>query len=101
MERERNALLRSNLLKTELNSQQARILSAQILALENRHHEMSQTLEHAQNKLDQVRHEREDLLQQRAKIEQDRRSFEDKTDTQGNQQLDDLERRIAEASKGI
>src|SRR5713226_3407136 len=101
LERERNDLLRSNLLKTEINSQQARILSAQILALENRHQEMSQTLEQEQIKLDQVRREREDLTQQRAKIEQDRRSFEEKTVTQGNQELFDLERRIAEASKGI
>ncbi len=37
LERERNDLLRSNLLKTEINSQQARILSAQILSLETRH----------------------------------------------------------------
>src|SRR5439155_510578 len=50
LERERNDLLRSNLLKTEINSQQARILSAQILALKNRHQEMSQTLEQEQIK---------------------------------------------------
>ncbi len=101
LERERNDLLRSNLLKTEINNQQARILSAQILALENQHQKNSQTLEQEQLKLDQVRHEREDLLQQRAKIEQDRRNFEEKTVTQGNQELFDIERRIAEASKGV
>ena len=101
LERERNDLLRSNLLKTEINSQQARILSAQILSLENRHQEMSQTLEQEQLKLDQVRREREDLTQQRAKIEEERRRFEEKTVTQGNQELFDLERRIAEASKGV
>src|SRR2546426_39617 len=101
LERERNDLLRSNLLKTEINSQQARILSAQILSLETRHQEMLQTLDQEQLKLDQVRHEREDLTQQRAKIEEERRRFEEKTVTQGNQELFDLERRIAEASKGI
>jgi chromosome segregation protein len=101
LEKERNDLLRFNLLKTEINSQQARILSAQILSLETRHQEMSQTLEQEQIKLDQVRHEREDLTQQRAKIEEERRRFEEKTVTQGNQELFDLERRIAEASKGI
>ncbi|TMH96763.1 chromosome segregation protein SMC [Candidatus Bathyarchaeota archaeon] len=101
LERERNDLLRSNLLKTEINSQQARILSTQILALENRHQEMSRTLEQEQLKLDQVRREREDLTQQRAKIEEERRRFEEKTVTQGNQELFDIERRIAEASKGI
>src|SRR2546427_2653326 len=101
LERERNDLLRFNLLKTEINSQQARIFSAQILALANRHQEMSQTLEQEQIKLDQVRREREDLTQQRAQIEQDRRSFEEKTVTRGNQELFDLERRIAEASKGF
>src|SRR5439155_168690 len=94
-------LLRTNLLKNEITSQQARILSAQILSLENRHQEMSQTLEQEQIKLDQVRHEREDLTQRRAKIEQDRRSFEEKTVTQGNQELFDLDRRNAEASKAI
>src|SRR5438094_195154 len=101
LERERNDLLRFNLLRIEINSQQARIFSAQIITLENRHQEMSQTLEQEQHQLDQVRHEREDLTQRRAKIEQDRRSFEEKTVTQGNQELFDLERRIAEASKGI
>ncbi|HEV2119689.1 MAG TPA: chromosome segregation SMC family protein [Candidatus Bathyarchaeia archaeon] len=101
LERERNDLLRFNLLKTEINSQQARILSAQILALENRDHEMSQTLQQELLKLDQVRREREDLTQQRAKIEAERRSFEEKTVTQGNQELFDIERRMAEASKGI
>jgi chromosome segregation protein len=101
LEKERNDLLRFNLLKTEINSQQARILSAQILSLETRHQEMSQILEQEQIKLDQVRREREDLTQQRAKIEEERRRFEEKTVTQGNQELFDLERRIAEASKGI
>jgi chromosome segregation protein len=101
LERERNDLLRSNLLKTEINSQQARILSAQILSLETRHHEMSQTLDQEQLKLDQVRREREDLTQQRAKIEDERRRFEEKTVTQGNRELFDLERRIAQASKGV
>src|SRR3989475_11299663 len=101
LERERNDLLRSNLLKTEINTQQARILSAQILALETRHREMLQTLEQEQIKLDQVRHEREELTQHRAKIEEERRRFEEKTVTRGNQELFDLERRIAEASKGI
>src|SRR2546426_244820 len=101
LERERNDLLRFNLLKTEINSQQARIFSAQILALANRHQEMLQTLEQEQIKLDQVRREREDLTQQRAQIEQDRRSFEEKTVNRGNQELFDLERRIAEASKGF
>src|SRR5947208_364246 len=100
LERERNDLLRFNLLRIEINGQQARILSAQIINLENRHQEMSQTLEQEQHQLDQVRHEREDLTQRRAKIEQDRRSFEEKTVTQGNQELFDLERRIAEASTG-
>jgi len=101
LERERNDLLRFNLLKTEINSQQARILSAQILSLETRNQETTQTLEQEQTKLDQVRREREDLSQQRAKIEEERRRFEEKTVTQGNQELFDLERRIAEASKGI
>jgi chromosome segregation protein len=101
LEKERNDLLRFNLLKTEINSQQARILSAQILSLETRHQETSQTLEQEQIKLDQVRKEREDLTQQRAKIEEERRRFEEKTVTQGNQELFDIERRIAEASKGI
>jgi len=48
-----------------------------------------------------VRRERDDLTQQRAKIEDERRRFEEKTVTQGNQELFDLERRIAQASKGI
>src|SRR5256712_1680625 len=98
--RERNDVLRSNLLKTEINSQQARILSAQILALETRHQEMLQTLDQEQIKLDQVRREREELTQQRAKIEAERRSFEERTVNQGNQELFDIERRIAAASKG-
>jgi chromosome segregation protein len=101
LERERNDLLRFNLLKTEINNQQARILSAQILALEDRHQEMSQSLNLEQIKLDQVRREREDLTQQRSKVEEDRRRFEEKTVTQGNQELFDLERQIAEASKGV
>jgi len=62
---------------------------------------MSQNLEQEQVKLDQVKHEREDLTQQRAKIEAERRSFEEKTVTQGNQELFEIERRIAGASKGI
>ena len=101
LERERNDLLRYNLLKDEINNQQARILSAQILSLESQQSEISRTLEQEQSKLDQVRQEREGLTQQRAKIEEERSRFEEKTVTQGNKELFDLERRIADASKGV
>ena len=101
LERERNDLLRSNLLRIEINNQQARTLSAQILSLENQQTGMSRTLEEEQSKLDQVRQEREDLSQKRSTIEEERRKFEEKTVNQGNKELFDLERRIAEASKGI
>ena len=101
LERERNDLLRYNLLKTEINNQHARILSAQVLTLERQQTEMTQTLGREQSKLDQVRQEREGLTAQREKIQQERRTFEEKTVTQGNKELFDLERRIADASKGI
>src|SRR5207245_8752089 len=85
----------------EINCQQIRSISAQIISIETRHQEMLQTLDQEQLILDKVRREREDLTQQRATIEEERRRFEEKTVTQGNQELFDLERRIAEASKGI
>ncbi|HZY48099.1 MAG TPA: chromosome segregation SMC family protein, partial [Candidatus Bathyarchaeia archaeon] len=101
LERERNDLLRFNLLKAEINTQQARILSAQILALENRRQDTSGSLDQEQTKLDQVRQEREDLTLKRSKIEDERRGFEERIVTQGNQELFEIERRIADASKGV
>ena len=101
LERERNDLLRYNLLKKEVNEQQARILSGQIAGLEAKRSSILESLEEEQGKLDEIRKERDNLTQQRGKVEDERRRFEEKTVTKGNQELFEIERKIAEASSEI
>src|SRR5439155_1747597 len=48
-----------------------------------------------------LRHQRDELTTQRSKVEAERRHFEELTVTQGNQELFDAERKIAEASNGV
>ncbi len=98
LERERNDLLRYTLLKSEVSTQQARILSGQIAGLEAKRSSILSMLEDEQRELEDVRRERDSLTHQRAKVEDERRRFEEKTVNQGNQELFEIERRIAEAS---
>ncbi len=98
LERERNDLLRYMLLKSEVGKQQARILSGQIAGLEAKRSSILSVLEEEQGKLEDVRRERDSLTQERARVENERRRFEEKTVNQGNQELFEIERRIAEAS---
>src|SRR3989440_8681090 len=101
LERERNDLLRSKLLEKEIGNQQARIYSSQIVALENKRTSASIELEIEQKNLESLRHERDELTSQRSKVEAERRHFEELTVTQGNQELFDVERKIAQASNGV
>ncbi len=97
LELERNNLLRYNLLRSGIAQQQARILARQIAGLEAKRSGALQALEQEQARLEEVRLERDNLTQQRAKVEDERRRFEEKTVTRGNQELFDIERKIAEA----
>ncbi len=97
LELERNNLLRFQLLKREVGDQQARILSAQMAGLEVKRTSLRQELEAVQKKLDAVREERDGLTQRRARVEEGRSRFERKTVTKANQELFDIERKIAEA----
>ena len=101
LERERNDLLRYNLLKREVNEQQARILSGQIAGLEEKRSSITQSFDQEQRKLDEIRQERENLTRQRAKVEDERRRFEEKTVAKGSQELFEIERKIAETSSEI
>ncbi len=101
LERERNDLLRSKLLEKEIGNQHARIYSSQIVALENKRAGASLELEIEQKNLEALRHQRDELTSQRSKVEAERRHFEELTVTQGNQELFDVERKIAEASNGL
>ncbi len=101
LERERNDFLRYMLLKSEVGNQQARILSGQISALEAKRSSVLSTLEEEQGKLENARRERDSLTQQRAGVEDERRRFEEKTVNQGNQELFEIERRIAEAGAEV
>ncbi|TMI25983.1 chromosome segregation protein SMC [Candidatus Bathyarchaeota archaeon] len=97
LELERNNLLRFQLLKREIGGQQARILSGQVAGLERRRTSLSQQLEGEQEKLDAVRVERDALTKQRVRVEAERQRFEETTVTKGNQELFDIERKVAEA----
>jgi len=101
LERERNDLLRSKLLEKEIGKQQARVYSSQTLALENKRASAAQELENEQRNLEALRVQRDELTSQRSKVEAQRRHFEELTVTQGNQELFDVERKIAEASNGV
>ncbi len=97
LERERNDLLRYNLLRIGVNQQQARIFSGRAAGYETKRSSILQSLEEELRKLDQVRKERDSLNQQRQQVEDERRRFEEKTVTLGNQELFDIERKLAEA----
>jgi len=97
LELERNNLLRYNLLTSGVSKQQARILSGQITSLESKRSETLHSLDQEMARLEEIRKERDGLTQQRAGVEGERRQFEEKTVTRGNQELFDIERKIAEA----
>ncbi|TMI52379.1 hypothetical protein E6H15_08285, partial [Candidatus Bathyarchaeota archaeon] len=101
LERERNDLLRSRLIQKEISNQQALILSSQILSLQAKRTSALQELENEQKNLEALRQQRDELTGQRAKVSGERRQYEEKTVTQGNQVLFDVERKIAEASNGV
>ncbi len=101
LESERNDLLRYNLLRKEVNDQQARIVSGQVATLEAKRDSALKSLEEQTQQLDKIREERDNLTQRRAKVEAERRRFEEKTVTKGNQELFEIERHIAETSTEI
>ena len=101
LERERNDLLRSKLIEKEIGKQQARIYSSEIVGLQNKRTSAALELEIEQKNLEALRDQRDELTSQRSKVEAERRHFEELTVTQGNQELFDVERKIAEASNGV
>ena len=101
LELERNNLLRYSLLRSEIARQQARILSGQIAGLEAKRSAALHGLEEEQARLEGVRRERDQLNEQRAGVEDERRRFEEKTVTKGSQELFDIERKIADAGSEI
>src|SRR2546422_7433297 len=101
LELERNNLLRFNLLKNGVSQQHARILAGQITTLETKRSEVLRSLEQETVRLDDIRKERDSLTQQRARVEDERRQFEEKTVNKGNQALFDIERKIAEAGAEV
>ncbi len=101
LELERNNLLRYNLLTEGISKQQARILSGQITALENKRSETTRSLELELTRLDEIRKERDNLTQQRSRVEDERRRFEERTVNKGNQELFDVERKIAQAGAEV
>ena len=101
LERERNDLLRSKLIEKEIGKQQARIYSSELVGLENKRNSTSLELGNEQKNLETLRQQRDELTSQRSKVEAERRHFEELTVTQGNQELFDVERKIAEASNGV
>jgi len=101
LERERNDLLRYKMLQKEIGSQQAQILSSQIAGFETKRVSALQALEQEQKKLEELRLERDNLSAQRVQTEAERRQFEEKTVTLGNQELFEVERKIAESSNGV
>src|SRR5881296_670677 len=84
-----------------MGNQQARVYSSQIVAFENKRSSAILELENEQKNLDALRQQRDELTSQRSKVEAERRHFEELTVTQGNQELFDVERKIAEASNGV
>ncbi len=96
LELERNNLLRYNLLTVGISKQHARILSGQITSLETKRSETLRSLDQEVARLEEIRGERDNLTQKRARVEDERRLFEEKTVTRGNQELFDIERKIAE-----
>ncbi len=101
LELERNNLLRYNLLKNGVSLQHARILAGQITTLETKRSEVLRSLEQETVRLDDIRKERDSLTQQRARVEDERRQFEEKTVNKGNQALFDIERKIGEAGAEV
>src|SRR3989442_14076962 len=101
LERERNDLLRSKLIEKEIGKQQARVYSSEIVGPQNKRTSAALELEIEQKNLETLRQQRDELTGQRSRVEADRRHFEELTVTQGNQELFDVERKIAEASNGV
>ncbi len=100
LERERNDLLRYRMLQREISGQQARILSSQAVDLGTKRVSALRALEQEQGNLEGLRLERDNLASERERVEDERRHFEEKTVTQGNQELFEVERKIADASNG-
>src|SRR5438309_1951864 len=75
--------------------------SSEIVGLQNKRTSAALELEIEQKNLDTLRQQRDELTGQRSKVEAERRHFEELTVTQGNQELFDVERKIAEASNGV
>jgi len=101
LERERNDLLRHNLLQKEVRQQEATILSGRILDLESKKGIILKTLNEESKNLEATRSERETITQERSKISEERRSFEETTVNKGSEELFKIEREIAQASTDL
>ena len=101
LERERNNLLRSRMIQKEVNNQQGFILSSQILSFETKRNAILHDLESEQKNLETLRVQRDEITERRAKVQAERRQFEEQTVTQGNQVLFAVERKISDASDGV
>jgi chromosome segregation protein len=101
LERERNDLLRYRMLEKEISNEQGKILSSRIKLLESQKLSIVKSLDETQQSLNELVKERETLVEERHDLQDERRQFEEKTVTQGNQQLFDIERSIAEANNRL
>ncbi len=98
LERERNDLLRHNMLKAEVGQQQATILSARFQTFREKQAKVQSSLDEESKKLESTREERESIAQERSKVEQDRALFEETTVNKGSRELFQVEREIALAT---
>ena len=101
LERERNDLLRYRMLQNEIAKEQGRILSYRFNRLEKDKLSTLNSLNETQQSLDELRKEREKLVEERRTLQEQRREFEEKTVAEGNQQLFNLEREIAEVANRL
>jgi chromosome segregation protein len=101
LERERNNYLKYLQTKKEITQLQAKALSHKIKSAQEKASQLESDIGERQQNLQMLKSRRDELIQQKSRIEMDRREYEDSVAEKGNTKLLEVQRAIGDASATV
>jgi chromosome segregation protein len=101
LEKERNDFLKYTQIRKELNELQAKAISYKIKKAKNQATELEEQITENQQLLQDLKAKRDQLIQQKSKLESDKREFEDQVAEKGNSRLIEVQRAMGDANATI
>ena len=101
LERERNDYLKFLQIRKEISQLQAKAISYKIKKAQLEVNDLEQQIAQSQLQLQELKTKRDDLLQQRSKLESEKREYEDQVTEKGSSKLLEVQRTIGDVSATI